>query len=329
MMDQLIADFSKQLAEALEIAKATDFKTTNKTFNNVLICGLGGSGIGGTIVSQLVSDVANCPIVVNKNYTIPSFVNENTLVLCCSYSGNTEETIMMYEFAKNKGAEIVIISSGGKFIELAKANNHNHIQIPGGFPPRAAFGLSFPQIIQVLAYYKIIPSNYRAEIYKAVDLLNKEEEAIKLEAKSIAARLIGKTPIIYADAIMDGVATRFRQQINENGKMLCWHNAIPEMNHNELVGWTEKNEDKVVVLLRTAVDFSRNQKRMDYNKEHIFSKYTSHIIEIHSKGDSLLEHFIYHIHLEDWISFYIADIKKIDPTEVNVITGLKNFLSTI
>lgn len=328
-MDQLITNFSKHLSQALDIAKETTFKTPNKSFNNVLICGLGGSGIGGTIVSQLVSSSSTCPIVVNKNYAIPNFVDETTLVLFCSYSGNTEETIAMYEAAKSKGAEIVIISSGGKFIEAAKANSHNFIQIPGGFPPRAAFGLSFPQIIQVLAYYQIIPSNLRDEIYTAIELIDKEEDSIKLEAKTIAEKLINKTPIIYADASMDGVATRFRQQINENGKMLCWHHVIPEMNHNELVGWTERNDNLVVILLRNSLDYSRNQKRMDYNKETIFSKYTSNIIEVHSKGESLLANFIYHIHLEDWISYYIADIKKIDAVEVDVITGLKDFLSKI
>jgi glucose/mannose-6-phosphate isomerase len=329
MIDNLIADFSKHLTQALEIAKATQFKSSDKTFNNVLICGLGGSGIGGTIVSQLVNSSAECPIVVNKNYIIPNFVNENTLVLCCSYSGNTEETLVMCESAKKKGAEIVVISSGGKFIELAKEYNHNYIQIPGDFPPRAAFGLSFPQIIQVLAFYKIIPNNHRSEILKAVDLINKEELAIKTEAKEIARQLVGKTPIIYADATMGGVAIRFRQQLNENGKMLCWHHVIPEMNHNELVGWTEKIDDKVVVLLKTGLDYTRNQKRMEYNKENIISNCTNNIIEINSKGDSLLENFIYHIHLEDWVSFFVADFKKIDAVEVNVIDGLKNFLSTI
>ena len=127
MMNHLITNFSKHLSQAIDIAKETTFKTSNKSFNNVLICGLGGSGIGGTIVSQLVSSSSTCPIVVNKNYTIPNFVDETTLVLCCSYSGNTEETIAMYEAAKSKGAEIVIISSGGKFIELAKTNSHNFI----------------------------------------------------------------------------------------------------------------------------------------------------------------------------------------------------------
>ncbi len=328
-MDILISNFSKHLSQAIDTAKETIFKTPNKSFNNVLICGLGGSGIGGTIVSQLVSSNSTCPIVVNKNYIIPNFVDETTLVVCCSYSGNTEETLAMYENAKSKGSEIVIISSGGKFIELAKENSHNFIQIEGGFPPRAAFGLSFPQIIQVLAYYQIIPSNLRSEIYEAIELIDKEENAIKLEAKTIAEKLIGKIPIIYADALMDGIATRFRQQLNENGKMLCWHHVIPEMNHNELVGWTEKNETLVVLLLRNSFDYSRNQKRMNYNKETVFSKYASNIIEIYSKGDSLLANFIYHIHLEDWISYYIADFKKIDVVEVDVITGLKDFLSKV
>lgn len=329
MMDQHIADFSSHLEQSIKIGKAKSFQPTSKSIQNVLICGLGGSGIGGTIVAQLVSDVAKCPFVINKDYIIPSFVNEHTLVICCSYSGNTEETIKMYEQAVQKGAEIAIISSGGKFIDIAKENGFNHIQIPAGFPPRAAFGLSFPQLLQVLSFYKVIPSDMETELVDAISLLNKEEENIKLEAQSVAKQLHNKMPIIYADASFEGVAVRFRQQINENSKMLCWHHVIPEMNHNELVGWRTKDENLAVVLLRNNIDYDRNQKRMEYNKENIFSKYTSTIIDIYSKGDSRLANILYHIHLEDWISFYLADIKKIDAVEVDVITGLKTFLSKI
>ena len=133
MMDQHIADFSSHLEQSIKIGKAKSFQPISKSIQNVLICGLGGSGIGGAV----------CPFVINKDYIIPSFVNEHTLVICCSYSGNTEETIKMYEQAVQKGAEIAIISSGGKFIDIAKDKGFNHIQIPAGFPPRAAFGLSF------------------------------------------------------------------------------------------------------------------------------------------------------------------------------------------
>jgi glucose/mannose-6-phosphate isomerase len=329
MMDQHIADFSSHLEQALKIGKAKSFKPTSKKIQNVLICGLGGSGIGGSIVAQLVSEVAAYPITTNKDYIIPSFVNENTLVVCCSYSGNTEETIKMYEQAAKKGAEIAIISSGGKFIDIATEKGYNHIQIPAGFPPRAAFGLSFPQLLQVLSFYNIIPSDLESELVDAISLINKEREHIKKEAQSIAKQLHNKMPIIYADASFEGVAVRFRQQINENSKMLCWHHVIPEMNHNELVGWRTKDEELAVVLLRNDIDYDRNKKRMEYNKENIFSKYTSTIIDIHSKGKSRLENVIYHIHLEDWVSFYLADLKNIDAVEVDVITGLKTFLSKI
>ncbi len=329
MMDQLVADFSSHLKQAIQIGNKVEFNTSKHPINNVLICGLGGSGIGGTIVSQLLAKEITFPIVVNKDYKIPSFVGKNTLVICCSYSGNTEETIMMYEQAKAKDAEIAIISSGGKFIELAQKNKHNFIQIPADFPPRAAFGLSFPQLLFVFSKYQLIDSNKITEVEAAIDLLDKEETQIKEKAKEIAQKLFNKTAVIYSDASFEGVATRFRQQINENAKMLCWHHAIPEMNHNELVGWRKKDENLAVVVLRNSSDFDRNSKRMDYSIKNIFSNYTSTIIEIFSKGDTALIQSLYHIHLGDWVSVYLAEMKKIDATEVDVITGLKTFLSEI
>ena len=149
-MNKLIEEFTSHLSEAIEVGKKAEFTNTDNSLMNVLICGLGGSGIGGTIVSQLVSEQCALPVVVNKDYKIPAFVNQDTLVICCSYSGNTEETLEMYEQAYDKGAEIVIITSGGKFAEIAKKNNHNIIQIKGDLPPRAAFGLSFPQLFFAL-----------------------------------------------------------------------------------------------------------------------------------------------------------------------------------
>lgn len=329
MMDQLVADFSSHLKQAIQIGNKVEFKSPKHAINHILICGLGGSGIGGTIISQLLSKEVELPIVVNKDYRIPAFVGKNTLVICCSYSGNTEETIMMYEQAKSKGAEIAIISSGGKFVDLAQKNQHNYIQIPANFPPRAAFGLSFPQLLFVFIKYGLIPSGKIDEVETAIDLINQEENNIQSTAKAIAEQLFNKKPVIYSDASFEGVAIRFRQQINENAKMLCWHHAIPEMNHNELVGWRKKDENLAVVILRNSNDFDRNSKRMDYNKENIFSKYTPTIIEIYSKGNSPLIQSLYHIHLGDWISVYLAEMKKIDAVEVDVITGLKNFLSEL
>jgi glucose/mannose-6-phosphate isomerase len=327
-MKELIEDFTTHIAQSINISENTTLKPTNKQITSVLICGLGGSGIGGTVVSQVIADNALLPIVINKDYKIPAFVNRSTLVIACSYSGNTEETLEMIGQAQAKNAEIACVTSGGKLHEIAKEKAYNHIIIPGGHPPRAAFGLAFPTLFTLLKHYSVITEDYTSQFNNAIATINKEETNIIAEAKNITEKLMGKIPVIYSDAWFEGVAIRFRQQINENGKMLCWHHAIPEMNHNELVGWTTKNEDLAVVIFRNEDDYFRTQKRMEVNKT-VFEKYTSTILEIYSKGNSRLERSLYLIHLGDWVSFLIAEKKGIDVTEVDVITNLKNELAKI
>ncbi len=327
-MKGLIEDFTKHLAHSIEICNNTNLSRTDKPINSVLICGLGGSGIGGTVVSQIVANNATAPITINKDYKIPAFVNNNTLVICSSYSGNTEETLEMLAQAEAQGAEIACVTSAGKLEEIAKAKNYNLIKIPSGHPPRAAFGLSLPTLFKLLSHYDAISSTYFDDFAKSITHLNAEEQNIITEAKKITEKLYNKIPIIYADAWFEGVSVRFRQQINENAKMLCWHNVIPEMNHNELVGWTKKNDELAVIIFRNHNDYFRTQKRMEINKT-VIEKYTSTIIEAYSKGSTRLEQSLYLIHLGDWISYFLAEKKGIDVTEVDVITNLKNELSKI
>lgn len=328
MMKQLIQDFSKHLSEALKIGLKTNFKKAEHPISNVLICGLGGSGIGGTIISQLVRQECLVPVVVNKDYAIPSFVNQNTLVICCSYSGNTEETLSMFKHAKDKEAEICVITSGGKFAEIATEEGLNILQIPGGFPPRAAFGLSFPQLFFVFEKYGLIKSGSVEFINHAIELLNKEEGEIQKKAKKVSKTLHEKIPIIYSEASLEGVGVRFRQQVNENAKMLCWHHVLPEMNHNELVGWRSKNKELAVVIFRSEADYYRNEKRIEYSKK-IIDQYADSITEIYAKGESKIEQAIYLIHLSDWVSYFLGELKGVDTVEVDVITGLKNMLSEL
>jgi glucose/mannose-6-phosphate isomerase len=325
-MKKLIEDFTKHITESIHISNSTSLTPFDGEINNVLICGLGGSGIGGTIISQIVANDANCPVTINKDYKIPAFVNKNTLVIACSYSGNTEESLEMLEQAESKNAVIACITSGGKLMEIAQQKNYNHIVIPGGNPPRAAFGLAFPPLFFLISHYKITSTDYISQFNNAVQLIDKEERNMVAEAAKITEKLFNKIPVIYADANYEGVAVRFRQQINENSKMLCWHHVIPEMNHNELVGWTTKNDDLAVVLFRNDDDYFRTQKRMEINKT-VFNQYTSTIIEVYSKGNSRLEKALYLIHLGDWISYFLAEKKGIDVTEVDVITKLKNELA--
>ena len=234
----------------------------------------------------------------------------------------------MLTLAENNNAIIACVTSGGKLAEIAKTKNYNHIIIPGGHPPRAAFGLAFPPLFYLLKNYHITTQDYISQFHNAVKSINAEERSIITEATAITEKLFNKIPVIYAAANYEGVAFRFRQQINENAKMLCWHHVIPEMNHNELVGWTTKNNDLAVIIFRNDDDYFRTQKRMEINKT-VFNKYTSTVLEVFSKGSTPLEKTLYLIHLGDWVSYLLAEKKGIDVTEVNVIAHLKNELAKI
>jgi len=324
-MKQLVSDFTKHLLEAIAIGEKIA-PIDSSSIQNIVISGLGGSGIGGRIASQLASNSCPVPIKVNNNYTLPGFVNKHSLVICCSYSGNTEETLEAFEIAVKKGAQIFCISSGGTILERAKELGLPYAEIPGGFPPRAALGFSLVQLLYVLQAGKFIGNTLKAELEASIVLLNKEEEHIKTSAKRIAEQLKGKTTVIYTETMYEAVAVRLRQQLNENAKVLCWHHALPEMNHNELVGWAGGSENLAVLQLRNDDEYARTSERFRISNT-IISKYTSTIIEHFAKGNSRLERSLYHIHLGDWISVYLSDLLNVDNIEVKVIDYLKGELS--
>ena len=248
-MNDYIDDFSNHLREAIEIANNTSLTSCTKEIRNVLICGLGGSGIGGTIVSDIISPKVNIPIAATKDYSIPNFVNEHTLVIANSYSGNTEETLYALEKCQAKGAEIAVITSGGKLKVIAEENQYNKIIIPGNQPPRAMFGYAFTELFFMLNHYEVIDDSFMSDFTKAIELLDTEKIDIQEQAISLAKKMYKQTPVIYVANGFEGVADRFRQQINENSKMLCWHHVVPEMNHNELLGWRTNINDLAVVYL--------------------------------------------------------------------------------
>ena len=326
-MNQLVAAFPAQMKEALEIAALFDTKP-NRPFANVVICGLGGSGIGGTILSQLIKDECSCPIVSSKDYSIPGFVDENTLLIACSYSGNTEETLEALSSAVAKNAQIACITSGGKLLEMAKSNNWPHIQIPGGYPPRSAFGFSLVQLFRLSEAFGLFDGAWRGQMESAMNYIQSNQEAIKSEGEKLAEGLYGKMPIIYASSWLDGVATRWRQQINENAKMLCWHHYYPEQNHNELVGWRNEDDRLAVVFLKSKNDHYRVAKRMELSDE-VYQKYTPSMYEFTAVGSSKLEQAIHLIHLGDWMSVALADLRGVDSTEVNVIDWFKGELAKV
>jgi glucose/mannose-6-phosphate isomerase len=327
-MKTLVENFSKQLSEAIAIGNQAKLSASKNKISNVLICGLGGSGIGGSIVSELVVGNANVPINVTKGYFIPAYVNENTLVIISSYSGNTEETLNCMDLAIAKNAKIVSVTSGGKVLEISNARGFDCIVVPSGMPPRSCLGYSLTQLFFILGFFGITDNDYKKELEAAIQLIDSEKNNIIAEAKSIAEKLKGKIPVIYATTYNEGIAVRFRQQLNENAKILCWHHIVPEMNHNELVGWTEKNDAFSVLFFLDKNDYSRNLARVDINKE-VIKKYASSITEIFSKGNSVIEKAIYFIHLGDWISVALGEMRGVDLMEVNVINNLKSALSKL
>ena len=327
-MNDYIDDFSNHLRDAIEIANNTSLTSCTKEIRNILICGLGGSGIGGTIVSDIISPKVNIPITATKDYSIPNFVNEHTLVIANSYSGNTEETLYALEKCQLRGAEIAVITSGGKLKAIAEENKYNKIIIPGNQPPRAMFGYAFTELFFMLNHYGIIDDSFKSDFTKAIELLDTEKNNIQEQAMSLAKKMYKQTPVIYVANGFEGVAVRFRQQINENSKMLCWHNVVPEMNHNELLGWRTNVNDLAVVYLRNKSDYDTNQIRIDINKK-VIAKFTENITEIWSIGDSLIENSLYHINLGDWVSWYLSEMNNVDAIEIDVIDFLKGELAKV
>jgi len=329
MMNQLIERFMDQLEEAVEIGRNASIQSAAKNITHIYVAGLGGSGIGADFVSSFIQDECKLPFLVRKGYHVPSFVGPNTLAIASSYSGNTEETLISYDQIKKQGARIICVASGGKIIEKAKADGFDYVQVPSNWPsPRACLGYSLTSQLWVLHHLGMISDRAIKDVQSAIKLLRAESDDIKKQAEHIAKKLHHHIPVIYIEDRMEPVAVRLRQQINENSKALCWHHVVPEMNHNELVGWTEKNKHLIVLYLRNDDDYSRNAVRMDINKK-IIGEYADDIIEVYSKGNNVIEKSLYLVHLGDWISWYLAELRGVDSLEVNVIDFLKGELAKL
>ena len=339
-MLKILESFPEQCAEAAAIganfAIPTPFKTN---YSNIVFTGLGGSAIGADIIRSYVSDEARAPILVNRNYALPGFVDSESLVIAASYSGNTEETLGAYKDAKNKKARIVAITSGGELARLAGNDGFPVVKIPEGLPPRCALGYSFFPALILLSKMGLI-KNRANEISETINILKslKDKELGcsvsfangKNVAKVIAGQIYQKYPIIYSSVDhIDCVATRWRGQLAENAKTLSSAHVFPEMNHNEIVGWENpKNilKDFVAIILRDAGDSSRISKRMDITKK-IIAREKIEVIEAASSGSALLARIFSLIYTGDFVSFYLAILNECDPTPVERIDYLKKELS--
>ncbi|MES2798800.1 MAG: bifunctional phosphoglucose/phosphomannose isomerase [Bacteroidota bacterium] len=325
-MDKLIAAFPDNIREALDIASAIKLQKPTHEIRSILITGMGGSGIGGKIVSQWIQDEISVPVTLINDYNLPHFVNEYTLVIGSSYSGGTEETLISLEKAKQQGAHIICICSGGEIEQFCLQNNYDCIIIPGGKPPRTQLAYSVVQQVNIYSQLGFISNERLSHIKNSVALIEDNCVEIKEKAKELAHFLEKKVGIFYSASRYEGVAIRARQQFEENAKYLCWHHVIPEMNHNELVGWGGGDDRFAVVFIQTNDYIPRNQRRYEITKN-IVSQKTAHVAEIIAKGENPIERSFYLIHLVDWSSFYLSEINAVDPMDIDVIYYLKGELA--
>ena len=327
-MDTLIAAFPENIYSALESAKTIRFKNPENEIRNIVFIGMGGSGIGAKIVAEWIEDKVHVPTDLLQDYTLPKFVNKHTLVIASSYSGNTEETIATLLLAKEAGAHIIGICSGGSLQQICAENSYDCVVVPGGNPPRTATAYSITHIINCLINLGLIETSVLKTLENAVSVITSNIEEIKEEANKLAAYLNGKTPMFYSSTEYEPIIIRARQQFNENSKVLCIHHVIPEMNHNELVGWGGGNDSYAPVFFDTKDMNIQNTKRFELTME-VIGKKTSNKLVINSKGANKIERSLYLIHLIDWASLYLANLNGTDPIEIDCINYLKTELSKL
>lgn len=324
-MKTLISAFPENITEALEIAANATIRPVTGEIKNILICGMGGSGIGGRLVSKWVEDELTVPVYIAHDYSIPAFVSEETLIIGSSYSGNTEETLSSIEKAVAKGGRLIGICSGGKLEAYCNEHNFDKVIVPGGNPPRTALAFSMIQLLNIFKTLGLIAGDELKQVEDARKLIVAEEAAIKEEAMNLAKFLKGNVGILYGTTDYEPVLIRARQQFNENSKMLCWHHVIPEMNHNELVGWGGGDDRFATVFFETDMN-PRNEKRMGITKDVVTGK-SSKVMTIAAKGNNRIERSIYLINIVDWSSLYLSELKEVDPIDIAVIDYLKGSLA--
>lgn len=331
MLD-LIYKFPEHCEEAIDIATRSIRGLRFHNILNVVIAGLGGSAIGGDLLRMLTLDGASIPIVVNRDYNLPAFVDDKTLVIASSYSGNTEETLTAYEQAKRKKAKTLVITTGGELKKRAMEEETPVITIPGGLQPRAALGFSFFPLFVVLKEQGIVSRKHHDT--KAAIAFLKETRDRFLPAvlekdnppKGLARKIYGKIPVIYGSwGINDVIAVRWKGQLNENSKHPAFYNVFPELNHNEIMGF-EGQPDILkqieIIVLRSPMESERIKKRIDITVD-ILKDRVSGITQVWPKGDSPLEQLLYSIIYGDYVSGYLALLNQKDPTEIGFINELK------
>lgn len=330
-MRKFQADFPLMCEDA--ILRAEKVKVRFKKPNAIIVAGMGGSSIAGELLRDWLSNDIQVPIEVVRDYYLPAYVNEDSLVFASSYSGDTEETLSCFIEAVKRGSIIIAISSGGRLIEYCRRLKIPFIDVPKGIPPRAALPYLFFPIVIILEKARLIEKK-RDEIKETMNVLNRLKEEVGLEspssknrAKRMAIELKGTIPVIYGFRHYRSVALRMKTQFNENSKVPAKCEVFPELDHNEIVGWEGSEEITKkfsVILLRDEEESLEMKVRISLTRDLILEKKARKVFELYGRGKSKLAKMLSALYFGDHVSFYLAILNGVDPMPVKTISRLKS-----
>ena len=345
MIDDLKFIHEKDAQDALGIAEKQwqqylhnfDFRwQPPDAINEVILAGMGGSGLAAK--AYQVAGGLQIPFSIVQDYDLPARAGKNTLLICSSYSGNTEEVISVFDQAISEEREqsrpmVVVIASGGKLLEKAKNLGLPYLQLPSGYQPRFTFGYQYRALVEVFAQTSLTDS----ELSQLEDTANWLKDqfadwtaivpAAKNPAKQLARELMGKSPVVYAGPKLFPAAYKWKISFNENAKNVAWCNQLPEFNHNEFLGWTSHPIDKpyAVIDLRSNLDDPRLRKRFEVTDRLLSGmRPATHVIE--ARGENLTKQLMWTIALGDFVSLYLALLNGLNPTPVDLIERFKQAL---
>lgn len=342
MLDDLGYIHQRDSADALGIAakvgdqlrRQFDVPDLRANYSAVVYAGMGGSALAA-VLSQTWPGYS-VPFVISRDYNIPAFVNESTLVIVSSYSGNTEETLNCLEQAQQRKARVVVIASGGELVARAQARQLPLVVLPTAAQPRYAVLYNLKALVDILVAAGLTPAE-PAQV--ALDQAAQHLDAAVAQwlpdvptaqnpAKQLAQNLIGKSVVIYGGAQMFPAVYKWKISINENAKQLAWCNQFPEFNHNEFLGWTEQPVDKpyAVVNILSSFEHPRVQKRFAVT-ERLLSGRKPAAMDVQAQGNSVLEQLLWAVSYGDFVSLYMALLNNLDPAPVVLIEQFKKALN--
>lgn len=336
-MMTLTLGFPAQCERAYQIASQFSLPSLPRTPRLVVVCGMGGSAIGGDYLRALFEAYGNIPVLVVRDYHLPQCVDAGSLVFAVSYSGNTEETLSCYREAHARGAMILTLSSGGELQERASADGYPHLQVPGGQPPRTALGYLFVPLMRLCERWGLLPDLSQAyaqtqkRLVQTRDQLAPSVPTAQNPAKQLAQALYGRIPLIYGSCGPRAtVALRWKGQFNENAKQHAFAYTFPELNHNEILGWVLAHKQAPnwsVVVLSDPDDSLKIRTRIEVTRRLVGEQVPWH--EITAQGESLLERLMYLTYFGDFVSLYLAYLNEVDPEAIDYINTLKAELAKI